>query len=316
VIIPDEVKSFATWDREAYHKRVKGVYSKKEEKHYYWEDKLICLGTAIEFFCRFGNNQDPKIQELKGQTYAQFVDRDQKLIKKIMKVIKSGEGEMIENLNYLPIILREILTDATKFNAQIEAKSPEVEGEEPIPVESICALAELILKKKIKKLTKKDIPENLAFDLLLVMPEKDALRFGKYTRAKYLFDVLYMYAENNVLIDVPAIFKALVDTNDYPVVIGYALQERKEKTKGFNDNQMKFFVDVNEWIFDIMEDMDDSEIRNIIQNYIRIRKKDSAAGKDGNRRYFLSSLPEDDYPNVSRIIKNIKAQQPDCEKFL
>lgn len=310
IMFPDEVKSFATWDREAYHKRVKGTYSKKEEKQYYWEDKLICLGPTIDFLCRFGNNPDQKVQEYKNLSYAQFVDRDEKLVKKIIKTIKNGDSDMITNLNYLPILLREILADSAKFNANLP------EGETPVPVEIICELAELILKKKIKKLAKKDIPENMAFDLLLVMPEKDALKYNRYTRAKQIFDVLYMYAENNVAIDVPTIMKAIVDTNDYSIVIGYALQERKDKTKGFNDNQMKFFVDTNEWIFDTMEDMDDNEIRSIINNYVRIRKKDAANGKDGNRRYFLSSLPEEDYPTVSRIIKDIKAKNPDSEKYL
>jgi hypothetical protein len=307
--IPEEVKSFATWTRESYHKRVKGTYSKKEEKQYFWEDKLICLGPTIDFLCRFGNNPDEKVQEIKNLTYAQFVDRDMKLVKRLIKVIKNGDGDMIENLIYLPILLREILTDSTKFNNNLP------DGEEPVPLESLCELAELILKKKIKKLTKKDIPENLAFDILLVMPEKDALKYGRYSRAKQIFDTLYMYGENNTAVDVPALFKALVDVNDYQILIGFALQERKEKTKGFNDIQMKFFVDVNEWIFDTMEDMSDSEIRSILNNYIRIRKKDAAAGKDGNRRYFLSSLPESDYPTVSRIIMDLK-KNPENEKYL
>ena len=100
------------------------------------------------------------------------------------------------------------------------------------------------------------------------------------------------------------------------IIISYALQERKEKFKGFNDVQMKFVVETNEWIFDQLEDMDDHEIKQIIENYIRVRSKDAAQGKDGNRRYFLSSLPESDYPNITRVIKMIKNNNPDAEKYL
>ena len=312
VVIPDEVKCFATWDRETYHKQVKGAYSKKEEKKYFWDDKLICLGPTIDFLCRYGSIRDnQKVQDIKDQSYAQFCDRDQKLVKKIIKTIKNGDGEVIENLQYLPIILREIMTDALKYKDELEK-----EGVEPVPIEGMSELCELILKKKIKKLVKKGIPDNLAYDVLLVMPEKDALKYNRFTRVKMLFDVLYMYAGKNIQIDVPTIFKAVIDVNDYPMVISYALQERKEKTKGFNDNQMKFFVDVNEWIFDQMEDMDDSDIRRIIEKYVAARKRDAMNGNDSNRRYFLTSLPSEDYPNVCRIITEIKNKDAEAEKYL
>ena len=218
---------------------------------------------------------------------------------------------MIENLEYLPIILREIMTEATKYKEQLIK-----EGDEPVPIEGMAEICELILKKKIKKLVKKGIPENLAYDMLLVVPEKDALKFNRYTRARQLFDVLYLYAGNNINIDVKLVLKSLIDNNDYPLIISYALQERKEKFKGFNDVQMKFVVETNEWIFDQLEDMDDHEIKQIIENYIRVRSKDAAQGKDGNRRYFLSSLPESDYPNITRVIKMIKNNNPDAEKYL
>ena len=312
VMIPEEVKCFATWDRETYHKQVKGAYSKNEEKKYFWDDKLICLGPTIDFLCKYGNMQNnEKVQNIKDLSFAQFCDRDQKLTKKIIKTIKDGEGDMIENLQYLPILLREIMAQAIKYKEDLIK-----EGEEPVPVETLCELAELILKKKIKKFVKKGIPEDLAYDVLLVMPEKDALKYNRFSRVKQLFDVLYLHAGNNVAIDVEKLFKAAIDVNDYPMVISYALQERKEKTKGFNDNQMKFFVDVNEWIFDQLEDMDDPDIRRIIENYVNSRKRDAMNGNDTNRRYFLSSLPADDYPNVTRIINDIKNRNKDSEKYL
>ena len=290
---------------------MKGCYSKKDEKQYFWEDKLACLGPTILFLCKYGNLQDENVKEIKDLSYAQFCERDQKLVKKIIKTIKKGDYDMIENLEYLPIILREIMTEATKYKEQLIK-----EGDEPVPIEGMAEICELILKKKIKKLVKKGIPENLAYDMLLVVPEKDALKFNRYTRARQLFDVLYLYAGNNINIDVKLVLKSLIDNNDYPLIISYALQERKEKFKGFNDVQMKFVVETNEWIFDQLEDMDDHEIKQIIENYIRVRSKDATQGKDGNRRYFLSSLPESDYPNITRVIKMIKNNNPDAEKYL
>ena len=120
VMIPEEVKCFATWDRETYHKQVKGAYSKKEEKKYFWDDKLICLGPTIDFLCKYGNMQNnEKVQNIKDLSFAQFCDRDQKLTKKIIKTIKDGEGDMIENLQYLPILLREIMAQAIKYKEEL-----------------------------------------------------------------------------------------------------------------------------------------------------------------------------------------------------
>ena len=65
-----------------------------------------------------------------------------------------------------------------------------------------------------------------------------------------------------------------------------------------------------------MRKPDPFERKCIVENYIRVRSKDATQGKDGNRRYFLSSLPESDYPNITRVIKMIKNNNPDAEKYL
>lgn len=308
--IPGEVKSFAFTSFKKFRKE-NPEYSKKEAKEEYWYLKLTeGLPATIDFLCAKGHIQNDEIQEIKNEVFRQFADPEKDLLKHLTKFLKDYESEYIENLIYLPILLRGIIKDMVEYE-----KDPECMANlDPTSLSDLC---EKILKKRLKKLTKNGIPSEFAYDILLVVPEKDAItKYGGFARARQLFDVLYFYAEKNYKIDPEKLFDLITDDEGEQIIIGFALQERREKTKTFNENQMAFFVNTNGWIFDTMENIEDHEIRRILTNYIRIRKRDAANGKDGNRRYFLNSLPEDDYPNIVRIIKGIKAKDPEAEKFL
>ena len=173
----------------------------------------------------------------------------------------------------------------------------------------------LILKKKLKKAAKKGINEDVALDVLSVIPTNDAMKYSKYFRAKSVLEILYMHAAKKQ-IDFKKVIKLLVDEENYDVFISYALQERKEKVQKFNENQKTFFNEVTSWVFEELEEMDISTIRAIIENYVKTRKQDDMAGKDGNRRYFLSSLPADDFPNICKVVEQMKNKNSDYEKYL
>ena len=62
--------------------------------------------------------------------------------------------------------------------------------------------------------------------------------------------------------------------------------------------------------------MDVDEVEKIIKAYINARKRDDEAGKDGARRYTLSSLSEQDYSKIVKVVNRIKANNPNVEKYL
>ena len=99
-------------------------------------------------------------------------------------------------------------------------------------------------------------------------------------------------------------------------MIAFALQERKEKFQRFNDSQKAFFNDISSWVFDELEDMDKASIEQILKTYIKTRQKDKRDGKDGNRRYFISSLPEEMYGKICKVVEKIKNEDSEAEKFL
>ena len=82
-----------------------------------------------------------------------------------------------------------------------------------------------------------------------------------------------------------------------------------------DENQQKFFISINEWIFSMMEEMDRNRIEAILNQYVETRKRDDQQNRDENRRYFIKSLPEDEYENVCKVVKHMIEMKPEIEKY-
>ena len=54
----------------------------------------------------------------------------------------------------------------------------------------------------------------------------------------------------------------------------------------------------------------------IIKTYVAGRKKDEANGKDGNRRYALTSLSATDYEKITKVINKMIADDDSIKKYL
>lgn len=311
--IPSSVRNFADISFKAYKKDNKGFFdSKKELKEDYFSTLSLDLPDVITWVIRNGHVQTPEVQEYKNKCYAKLAGdegRGPAFIKYLTKYLKTDM--LIENIELFPIILHEIISDILQYNEEHKDK-PEELLEKP---DELFALYELILKKRIKKAKKNGIPEDLIFDLLGIMPCKEAVEYSGFFRVRGIFDILYKYAETQP-VPFANVIEFLFDENDYRYVIGYALQERRDKTKTFTETQKKLFNDINEWIFPRLEELDKSDIRDIIENYIGVRKRDAANGKDSVRRYYISSLPVSLYPRIGKAVEQIKANDAEAEKYL
>jgi hypothetical protein len=65
-----------------------------------------------------------------------------------------------------------------------------------------------------------------------------------------------------------------------------------------------------------MEKLSKDELESVIKTYVAGRKKDEANGKDGNRRYTLSSLSEQEYPKINKMITKMIADDDSIKKYL
>lgn len=311
--VPKAVERFGEMSFKSFYKKNKHYYDKKKEARYdFYFQLLDDLPEVIDFFCQKGHVQQPWVQEPKTLCYGQFLNKEDKdrFVEFLTKVVKEEGKDAFENMIFLPIMLREMIQGIIEYNTTREEGTPEMD-----PPDKLFALSEAILKKRLKKFAKAGMDQSMAFDLLSVMPDTKAIKYSPYFRVREVFDILYRYAET-LNIDFGKVISFLFDSNDYNFIIGFALQEKKDKQKGFNEKQKGLWMQITKWTFEELEDMDERDIRDILKNYITLRKKDSLESKDGNRRFYISSLPEDDYPTIVKIVKQIKNQDPDAEKYL
>ena len=131
-----------------------------------------------------------------------------------------------------------------------------------------------------------------------------------------VFAVLYEHAKTKTITleQLSDILKQVVGKKNMSGVITFALLEKKDRLNHLNDSQKTLFNTITEYCFTNMESMEHDEIKGIIQGYIQARKKDAEQNRDGNRRYYISSLPAEDYPKIMKVVNKIMNE--DNKKYL
>lgn len=309
VRIQDEVRDFAEMNWKKFKKQNKDYYdSKKDMKYAFFVTLIDLLPETIEFVVKYGYINREDIQEIKNAVYAKINDPD--FIKILSKEIDNGAK--IDNIKLLPIAIKEILIEAKKYNDQAIAQDPNAAIYD---MRDLSELSQKIMKKKLKKMKKAGISNAVAFDVLSTIPCEEALESSQFYRIHGIYDCLYEHAKGSA-IPFAELMDVLVDEEYYPLFITFALLERKEKFAKLTDNQKQLYVSITNWCFDTMERLSKEEIEGIITTYVNNRKRDEAQGKDGNRRYSLSSLSEDDYEKIRKVITRMVVKDDSISKYL
>ena len=309
IVIPKNVTEFAKAKFKKF-KKTEGEYvsSKKELEKMYHSYLFEFLPDTIEFLVRFGHIKTDEIVNIKDEAYKKMTDP--KFVKSLKKSIKN---DSIKNIKLLPILLREIVTECQRVNAHNMAKyeeekksNPEAKEPEYYNVEYLTELSELILAKRIKKLTKNGFDKALAFNVLTIIPNTDAMKSGQFYRISQFINTLYIQASAD---ENPINFGKLVELvfgeEYYGMIITFSLLERKEKFAKLDDKQKTLYLNISTWCFDTMENMKKDDIDDILTSYCNNRRKDNQAGKDSNRRYSISTLPKEDYPRINKVIDRL-----------
>lgn len=310
VKINSDAKDFASTSMKKYKKHSGDIFdSKKELKSSYSMYLIDLLPDTIEFVVKYGYISNEEVQEIKTAIYQKINDPD--FIKVLKKELKNGNK--VKNIKLLPIIIKEILMEAKRVNDEALAEDPNAKIYD---MSDLVELSQIILKKKMKKLEKAGISSAVAFDALSVIPTVDALETSQFYRIHALYDCLYEHAKGTT-IPFAELMKIIVKEEYYPVFITFALLERKEKFLKLTDAQKTLYLDISNWCFKTMEkDLGKDEIESIIKTYVAGRKRDEAQGKDGNRRYALSSLSTDDYERINKVITKMIADDDSIKKYL
>ena len=310
VRIHDDALDFAKITLKKYKKKyADDTDSKKEIKAGYYMYLVDRLPKTIEFVVKYGYIKQEEVQETKDAIFSKLSDEG--FVKFLKKLIK--EGEKIDNIKQLPIVIKEIVAAADKFNTEELAKNPNANI---VDVSDLIELSQIIMKKKLKKFEKEGVDAALAFDVLSVIPKDDVLASSQNYRIHMLMDTLYEHAKSKT-VPFATIMNIIVGEEFYPMFTVFALLERKEKFGALTDAQKVLYLDISNWVFNIMEkELSKEQLQEVMNTYIRSRKRDESQNKDGNRRYALSTLSETDYPRISAFIKKLIADDDTLKKYL
>lgn len=308
--INEDAKEFAQLTLKKYKKEHGDYYdSKKELRGSYAMHLIDLLPDTIDFIVKYGYINREEVQNVKVGIYKKINDPD--FIKLIRKEIKNGNK--IENIKLLPIIIKEILMEGKKLNDAALAQDPNAKIYD---MSDLVELSQIILKKKMKKMEKAGIASTVAFDVLSIIPCDKALQSSQFYRIHSLYECLYEHSKSHK-IPFAELMDIVIDERYYPAFITFALLERKEKFTKLTDAQKSLYLEISNWCFNTMENnLNKDEITSIIKTYVAGRKKDEAQGKDGNRRYALSSLSPTDYEKIMKVINKLISEDDGIKKYL
>lgn len=310
VQIHEDAREFSKLSFKKYKKKYGSDYDRKKDcQTGYFLYLCDLLPRTIEFAVKYGYIDNPEIQETKNGIYSKIVDED--FVKALKKEIKGGNK--IENIKWLPIIINDILHQTNRQNMQLLAEDPNAKLYD---MSDLVELSQLILKKKLKKFNKAAIDNNLAFDILSVIPTDVVLNSSQNYRIATFMGVLYEHAKTEA-VPFKSIMEIIAGEEYYPIFIIFALLERKEKFGQLNDSQKALYLEITNWLFDIMENrLSKEQLNEVIKVYINARKRDDAKNIDTNRRYQLSSLVEADFPKITSIVKKFISNDSGVSKYL
>ena len=326
-MLTENAEIFATGTLKKYKKKAKkegyGFDNKKELRNSYYGTLMeyLCPDT-IEWLLRYGYRNDAETTKIREGVYEQL--RDEKFVKWMTKTVKKFQGKKkkkkrsvsvygFENLEFLPIFLRDIILDLEKKNQIALAANPNAKIASN---KAYVGLSYAILSHSIKDMVDAGVPEELAFNVLSVIPSKDVMAYSVRYRLATLFTTLYD-ASKGIAVPFATIIENLFDHDENAefAVILFALLERKEKFGSLTDNQKKLYLSINNWVFDTLEKKDKEFITTLLEDYVKSRKRDDAQGKDSNRRYALSSLSENEYKNITSVMKSMILQDESVKKY-
>lgn len=303
--IPRDVETFTKMTYKKYKKKFSDNFSKKKDnKKAYYNYMINCLPAVIILLTKYSNVRE--VMEIKDEIYERMFGDDE-LLARIKKCLEK-DPKSIENAEFFPIVIWDAMKVAAAWNEETGSK---------YDMSDIIEISTIVMEKKIKKLTKAGISKDLAFDCLSIIPTSKALEGKQAFRLRILMNMLYNRSKNDEEIKFDVIAKYVVTEEFYPALITTLLLERKSDYAGFEDKQKEFFNSVTDWALTALNDMEKTQIREILKAYFGRRKADKEQGKDSNRRYFLSALPTgDDFKNIIKVIDKMKESDPSIEEFL
>ena len=308
--IPKIVSKFANKTWKKYWKENKDVFDSKKDglKEFclYLQDMMP---DVVEFLIRYGHINNEEVKQVKNDCFAKIINED--FIKYLGKRIKKDE-DYAKELKMFPILVREIGMAAEQENQKALAQNPQAAVYD---MSDLYEISKKLMKKQMKKMMEIGISEEMAFDLLSLIPSPKAMQYSPVYRIRNLFNSLYEWSKSKA-VPFKDIMNVIVKEEQYTNFIVFALLEKREVLSNMSDAQKNLYTDITTWCVETMEGMNPHDITEIINAYIKARNRDESNGKDCARRYNLGVLTAEDYPHINAVITRMVAENGDIQKYL
>lgn len=308
--IPKIVSKFANKTWKKYWKENKDVFDSKKDglKEFclYLQDMMP---DVVEFLIRYGHINNEEVKQVKNDCFAKIINED--FIKYLGKRIKKDE-DYAKELKMFPILVREIGMAAEQENQKALAQNPQAAVYD---MSDLYEISKKLMKKQMKKMMEIGISEEMAFDLLSLIPSPKAMQYSPVYRIRNLFNSLYEWSKSKA-VPFKDIMNIIVKEEQYTNFIVFALLEKREVLSNMSDAQKNLYTDITTWCVETMEGMNPHDITEIINAYIKARNRDESNGKDCARRYNLGVLTAEDYPHINAVITRMVAENGDIQKYL
>ena len=308
--IPKIVSKFANKTWKKYWKENKDVFDSKKDglKEFclYLQDMMP---DVVEFLIRYGHINNEEVKQVKNDCFAKIINED--FIKYLGKRIKKDE-DYAKDLKMFPILVREIGMAAEQENQKALAQNPQAAVYD---MSDLYEISKKLMKKQMKKMMEIGISEEMAFDLLSLIPSPKAMQYSPVYRIRNLFNSLYEWSKSKA-VPFKDIMNIIVKEEQYTNFIVFALLEKREVLSNMSDAQKNLYTDITTWCVETMEGMNPHDITEIINAYIKARNRDESNGKDCARRYNLGVLTAEDYPHINAVITRMVAENGDIQKYL
>jgi hypothetical protein len=255
-----------------------------------------------EFYIKKGHKAQKEVAEL----FKRF--ENPKVAKGIKRILKTQDEYP------LPVSLATVIADfLEKSHQNLDEEVVSLYGES----------IDKILKKRIKKVVKKvrketevEIDTDLLKDILVVVPEPEAISNPRFVGiyVNRILRKLYTIAKTNSLgledvETVRALFTEVFGVDVINDVAVNVLLERREKIAHFNETQKAVWNLMTNFALDVLESNKKKELKELVAYYAERRAKDDQNQRDAARRIQFAQVSKEDYPKLHKVAAKLSEDE-------
>jgi hypothetical protein len=223
---------------------------------------------------------------------------------------------------YLPNIIMNTLVYLKSDNATEEDKKIA----EIIDPEQLVSFCEKILKKQIKRYKNLGLSDEKAFQLATAVPTTKQFKVNRGWYRKLIVSMYDMASNEEVEVEQTIKSVLKVDKKKYikksdfkeGFYSTFILQKSSNNVKNFTDTQKELHEELIEKTLHYLDDIPKKKCREILKNYIKIRKKAESLKQDKKRviKFIDHANSNSPYINIKTVVQDLVAADPNNELYL